>query len=424
MMLDEAHIDTALQRMADAFLSQPRHTENGAQGWGQFLNRHGDQQVGLYGTCAGVIVISLAYGGRRIPQEVIDYLSHRWVHRGDILTKGPIDFALTLRLAWFFLALKLADRAEFNNIVREVDVELQSRIVDDFWVDWQIGAQNRSQTASEYAAAIVILAYTLPLRGRNHELIPEFIKKAATRLQTRLKASEPSETPTIRVILSAIVAALPRNALLRPIRKLVRSELRREDAYRPYSLRFVDYHYLNENYDIASRRDYSVLPSAALEVLLANGLASTQLGNLAALRHAGWLWDRTQETGFFSTSGNVLTTSKDQAWVALALDQCRNLLGANTRWNRALMRITHFGFLWNLLLPIVVLGGSALISLAPDRVFDALRGIGLMQASKPTLEWWPYDVALIVQSIGLIVLTAAGQPLGSRAINYVRGLLP
>ena len=86
-MLDSEGIDTALRSVADAFLGQLRQPSDeperslGARGWGQFLNRPGEDQVGLYGTCSGVIAIALTYGGHRVPMEALTFLCSRWRSR-------------------------------------------------------------------------------------------------------------------------------------------------------------------------------------------------------------------------------------------------------------------------------------------------------------------------------------------------------
>ena len=71
--------DQALERLADTFLQDVRAVSGiASSGWGQFVSQTGGTQVGLYGTCAGVIVVASAYGHTRVPQPVTAYLTQLW----------------------------------------------------------------------------------------------------------------------------------------------------------------------------------------------------------------------------------------------------------------------------------------------------------------------------------------------------------
>src|SRR5262245_40561516 len=151
-MIDSASIDTALQRLADGFLREVRSAPvRGADllGWGQFLNTPDSDQVGLYGTCSGLIVVSLAYGRARVSDNVIAFLEGRWEARANPGTKSPRDFALTVRLAYFYLALRIADIPGLGPMLAQVETELQVRQIGGLWRDWRIDAEQFSATGSE-----------------------------------------------------------------------------------------------------------------------------------------------------------------------------------------------------------------------------------------------------------------------------------
>ena len=200
--------------MADAFLDQPRdagaNQAGPARGWGQFLDRPHDVQVGLYGTCSAVICIALAYGGDHVPPDALRFLTDRWNSRNNPNTKGPRDFSLTLRLAYFYLALKMANRDDLLQLLAEVDTALRERVVNDLWLDWWISAGHHSQVGKEYTTAFVILAYALPVAAGKGGSIPDQAIRAARLLQHTLRNAEASDFAATRLILASIVSALPK----------------------------------------------------------------------------------------------------------------------------------------------------------------------------------------------------------------------
>jgi hypothetical protein len=65
--MDEARTNSALKKLADSFLNDLRPINSTAHaGWGQFVGQKAGTQVGLYGTCAGVVTVALAYGDNRV----------------------------------------------------------------------------------------------------------------------------------------------------------------------------------------------------------------------------------------------------------------------------------------------------------------------------------------------------------------------
>jgi hypothetical protein len=153
---------------------------------------------------------------------------------------------------------------------------------------------------------------------------------------------------------------------------------------------------------------------------MADGFAATSLGKLSAARHAEWLWDRAHANAnnFFSVGG-VLTASMDQAWVALALQRCRNLLQANTWLNRTLLYLQEPNFLSGFVLPTLALTLFGLANMAPELVLGPLAKVGLVENAKQPPEWWE-GTATSLQLLGLIALTVWGQELGSRLLRYFR----
>jgi hypothetical protein len=420
-MLDAASIDTAVQRLADGFLTEVRTARMegpGLSGWGQFLNIPTTDQVGLYGTCSGMIVVSLAYGGARVPPNVVAFLAHRWNSRSNFGTKSPRDFALTLRLAYFYLALRISNIPTLGPMLGEVEAELQARQIGGLWQDWRIDAHSGSHTASEYTAAFVILAHTLPVMCAGGA-IPDQVPNAAERLQTRLQASEPRDAIGARVILAAIGSALPPSKVTRHTRALVHAELRRDNVHQQHLLRFFDHKY-RDAIGEASRRDYSVIPYAGLEIILASTDASSFVGKVAGFQRADWVLSRIShaQPAFFTGSSDAIPASVDQAWVAIALVAGLRLLKSDKAFARVVLSIQRNDFVWDLVAALVLLlaGGATVV--------PTYLAVSSQTPTQSAGSSWDYLVLLAIVLGGSIVLAAWGQSLGHRAIRLIRRLLP
>src|ERR1043166_7504163 len=98
-MLSDPQISSILNKLADSFLREQRSMGPNLCGWGQFVGQTTSTQVGLYGTCAGVISVSAAYGHTRIRDCVVSYLAELWQQRNAAGTQGAEYFALTARCA-------------------------------------------------------------------------------------------------------------------------------------------------------------------------------------------------------------------------------------------------------------------------------------------------------------------------------------
>src|ERR1041385_3100551 len=173
-MLSQAKIDSALKRLADVFLNELRthDTFPNFQGWGQFIAQRNRTQIGLYGTSAGLVCVSLAYGPDRLPNGVIDYLSSLWKERDQPGTAGARNFALTARRAFLLMALRQWKDRRLHPITSEVDRQLRARIMPQgLFVGWQIDATNRGAIGNETATCLAILAYALT--GPRAEIPPE-----------------------------------------------------------------------------------------------------------------------------------------------------------------------------------------------------------------------------------------------------------
>lgn len=327
--MDEARTNSALRKLADSFLNDLRPTGSGRlAGWGQFVGQRAATQVGLYGTCAGVITIALAYGDDRIPPQAIDYLVELWEQRDSVATDGPRYFALTTRLAFFLLALHQAPIPSFTNILPEVDSALRDRLLHDGMIrSWQIDGTRRGATGDEFSTAMSILAHSLTASGKAD--IPPEIRRAAEALQIRIEGSPPINAGVRKFCLAAVTTALEEQFVARKIQRMVRSNTPGEHNRDQDSLYFWDYCFRGREGD-TSKRDYFHVPSNALDVLLAFASTAGRSQQAAARNLATRDIDTILEVGLYR-AGRELATSNNQAWIALALSKTKSLTASENR---------------------------------------------------------------------------------------------
>lgn len=88
-MIDSKEIASLLDRLANGFENAAERPSNEdsepteAVGWGQFLDapkQH--QQVGMYGTCAGIIVLAVAgRGDNPLSRKAVTLMDYWWNSR-------------------------------------------------------------------------------------------------------------------------------------------------------------------------------------------------------------------------------------------------------------------------------------------------------------------------------------------------------
>jgi len=327
--MDDARTNSALRKLADSFLNdlRPSGPSGKLAGWGQFVGQKSGAQVGLYGTCAGVVTTALAYGEDRIPRQAIDYLAQLWEQRDSVDTEGPRYFALTTRLAFFLLALRQARVQSLKTIMPEVDTALRSRLLHDGMIrSWQIDDARRGATGDEFSTAMCILAHSLTVQAKT-DIAPE-IRRAAEALQARIEGSPPVNIGVRKFCLTAVTTALEERFVTRKLSRMVRSNTPRKHNRDQDSLYFWDYWFLGPKGD-TSKRDYFHVPSDALDVLLAFGSTAGGAQRAAACDLATNDIDTILEAGLYY-AGRELATSNNQAWIALALSKTKSMTGGET----------------------------------------------------------------------------------------------
>jgi hypothetical protein len=220
------------------------------------------------------------------------------------------------------------------------------------------------------------------------------------------------------LILAAIATALTPTELTTHTKKLLRDELRLTQLYHHHLLRFFDYKF-RTGVSVSSRRDYFVIPHAALDVVIASTNSASFVGRLVGLRRTEWILGRINpvQPGFFAATNDALFGSKDQAWTAIALAASRRLLNADKLPARVVLSIQRNDALWGYVsIFVLILAGAA--SLVPESILSLA---GLMAAGPRPDPTWAPGAAFALRLAGTIVLAAWGQGLGGRALHLVGG---
>jgi hypothetical protein len=320
-MLTKARIDSALRKLADSFLGDVRAVDSDKSGWGQFVGQPSGKQVGLYGTSAGLICVSLAYGPDHIPEACIRYLDALWQSR-DLPGEGSRNFALTARRAFFLMALRQSQHPRLLDLIPEADKELRSRLLPDgLFVSWQIDANSRAATGNETATSFAILSYALSAAD---SAIPPEIERAAQSLQTRVEGALPPNLGLRKFILSSISLGVRADGLKSAIKKQIAKSKITPESRDQDAIYFWDYSYKGAAGPL-SRRDYLHAPSAAIDILLACGHGVSRNQRRLALKLAEEATDSIIDSGLYF-GGREPATSKTQAWIASALQESKKLI--------------------------------------------------------------------------------------------------
>src|ERR1044071_3390122 len=208
-MIDADRIEVALHRMALRF-EQHYQLHDGYKnsgGWGQFIDGPRLQrQIGLYGTSAGLLVLSLAGRGETtFVKGAVDLLSSWWKEGTN--GYGKSKFCQNSRLA--FLALCLRNTQESpaaQELATEVEQELVRRASTKgkCWGDWWVEKDIQDGTPRYLATALATLCLSV-LTEANEKVRPD-LEKACEFLERTLVTDSHLNRTERGVIAAAIIA--------------------------------------------------------------------------------------------------------------------------------------------------------------------------------------------------------------------------
>jgi hypothetical protein len=312
-----ADIEAAIQVLADGFLNDIR-SRGDIAGWGQYL-RTPSRQIGLYGTCSGIICVSLAYGGDRIPDVVTEFINELWASRSTPGADGAKNHSLTARCAFLVLALRLADNKRLRMTQAEATADLLTRTnTDGLFKPWRVNSNDHSHESSEVATALALLAYTLaPATPPD---LPNDLIRSATALQDRLSQRQPRNEGVKNLLLLATGMALGA-ARSSSLNKMINQAPIHEADEGQDTLDFWDYSW-PASAGPERRRDYMHVPATAIELLLSTTSKRGEGGREKARQLTRSIVQKILAQRLFF-GGREIATSKSQAWIALALHRTK-----------------------------------------------------------------------------------------------------
>jgi hypothetical protein len=344
---DALEIQGLLERIAQRFESSAdtwpqKEPSETFRGWGQFLDAPKvHKQIGLYGTAAGVLVLSAASRGRsQLSTDAAKLLTYWWQNKDepDPRNYGYEKLIQTLRVSFVALALRLSDVPEAAKAAAEAVNWLLSAVLSSgLWGNYWTSAQEHDETPRLYVSALVLLCCNLllpassPVDGR--------FTRAAQVLEEKLSAQKDL---TLRER-AAIAAAL----LCSPIRLSRKLKARvREIAFAPWAaineggVYFYDYE-LQKDGNTAFGRDYFIVPT---DMLI--GIAGFQQRAPAALRLraekiVSRLSENLEANGGVFRLGSEKVTTKNQAWAALMLRTAHEAIGRGFGLRRPLAWVAY-----------------------------------------------------------------------------------
>jgi hypothetical protein len=318
----------SLNRIAEIF-------ENGLQtlpvdsrelcGWGQFLDAPKRlNQVGMYGTCAGLIVISLA-GRSRSPTvlKAKEALLEWWADRDNPSLYSHEKLVQTPRLAIFNLAARLSADQAPNEFTGDIENHFAKRQLPSLmWGNYWLSVHDHDQTPRILPTALSILSFTLS-RDPNQAL-PPFVLGAAEALENQLARER--AIPECHEIagLAAVVTARGDNANRATVKRLKRLAISVTSTWNEQAVYFYDLVHLVPNEEIATEkyaRDFLIVSQEVFFVIAGLCEYAPNSARLRAEASRRRLWDQVAENNYeYRPDIGERLGCMNQAWAAIVLN--------------------------------------------------------------------------------------------------------
>jgi hypothetical protein len=289
------------------------------KGWGQFVaaESHADQ-IGLYGTSAGILVKTISNPAAHIDDGVITYLRDIWGDRDNAAVKY---FHQNVRLAFFLLSIATSADPAIAAIRTQTSDELITRqLKDGGWGDWWLQTTESDTSPRLETTAWAILA----LSRVNDPRHTDQLRKAGRFLQQNVIGhSNLDEIDPI--LLSAIIRSLPAADVDKRVHSAAVNLLRKSRPQSDVQIYFFDY-VMGPERRRQVKRDFLCVPAFVPYCLLASSLEQKARLSLATVsvafahgRSVEYL-KKLSETLPFRNPGSKFPATVDQAFLALAVE--------------------------------------------------------------------------------------------------------
>ena len=301
-------LDLLAQRFENRFVAFPGAPN--CVGWGQFLDGPQDHaQLGLYGTCAGMMVRALA-GRQRdaLHQQATNLLRHWWgqpdARTASKLTQIP-------RLAFLHLALRVAGEAGFAD---EVAQRLRAELLPGgLYADVSV-AEAPGGTPRVLPTGMTLASFALR-RGREAQR-NNWCCELANRLGELLPGHE--RLSLLEFALGTLGVVSESSRIPQPLKRRLRTIANRGPLpLEDFGVYFLEYRDRQDG--AAPRRDYFIAPTTL--VLGLSGLSKNAPGALRVRSDEivdAVVKNVEKNQAFVPGTGDRIS-SKNQAWAALLL---------------------------------------------------------------------------------------------------------
>lgn len=329
-MITAPQLRTLLDGLARRFENRPQSEDefagSGALGWGQFLDgqpKH--NQVGPFGTCAGVITRALAGRGRdQLDAHVNTLIEHWWAARSTSASHAKF-LGQTIRLAMLHLAIRLKDDSSLAVLAKELEETLLNDIrSDQMWGNYNMPGNIEDPSPRLIASSLVVLSFML--FRREDERPPDVLVETVKKIEDRILGTE--TLPRLHVaIASAAILSMPGYTPQSEVRaKISRLAYATQVSLPELGVYFYDYEFEEDQAGHAQAKkqifktDYFIVPT---ELVL--GIAGYQPKAPMYLRFRAesnlkLLVKNLQGfDGFYRPDNEQRISSVNQGWVAIYL---------------------------------------------------------------------------------------------------------
>lgn len=337
-------------------------------GWGQFTGVAHAHQIGPYGTCAGLLTMSV--GALPPDNRAVAQMEHYWSSGS-----GGKLYRQNVRLAFLVLALSKIQDASSKRLCDAAANELRTRqLQDGSWGDWWDDGGNPPPGRSETTAWVVLAL------GRANPTDAAAIKGAKC-LADQATASGPFEILS-PIAVAAATSVLPRNQQPDSLRKRAHYLVQNIQMDRAENISFFDY--INPACGSRLARDYLCFPAFYPLSLLINALLREshflKVPRLAAARMRGIerLAAMIGSGGLYRLPGARFPATVDQAFVALSYEQLAQNPPSIDPWVARLRPILSWArnsYLTRVVAPLLIITFAIVTLESPAAVPEAMQSI-------------------------------------------------
>jgi len=359
-MVDSDSVDAALNSIAMKFEGQYQTEAEDSEvgGWGQFLDGpRPHRQIGLYGTAAGLLVLSLADRTDTPCTCGATKLLHKWWREWRDSSAGyaKTKFCQNLRLAFSALCLRNTHNDMATTVAREIENEMLRRVGSrgrwgDYWVNPII-----QDVAPRYLAT-ALTTLSLSVFGRPTDPVAlAHIEHACAFLEQTLATNSHLTATEKGVIAAAILAASGTMKSRKAVRIVTTLAQSPESTLAEHHSYFYEYRFDGGGWDRDSIYLYG-------EIMI--GIAGFLRGAPPELRLRGErtlvrVLENISGEGFHPAEGVGRISTVEQAWcclfLALAKQSTENAVSRPKNIKYALIRNRHDTLFTRTVIPLVAI---------------------------------------------------------------------